>query len=143
MCAQKKKQVQRFRGFISALLAKEACDLAGVFQQMECDAMPPAPRARTDNLLRATETRDNLVVWGGWGGWFPPGLIMFLLQLATCFNLLAAICRQADRDVMLEAQSQRGGSISACVFLHAAFGSSQWCQTWTGSSTRAADSTSD
>lgn len=62
-----KKQVQRFGVFISALLAKEACDLAGVFQQMECDATPPAPHARTDNLLRATETTDNLVVWGGWG----------------------------------------------------------------------------
>lgn len=34
---------------------------------------------------------------------------MFLLHLATCFNLLAAICRQADRDVMLGAQSQRVG----------------------------------
>lgn len=52
---------------------------------------------------------------------------MFLLHLTTCFNLLDAICRRADRDAMLRARIQRGrgdsacASISACVFIYAAF----------------------
>lgn len=92
---------------------------------MDCDATSSAPCVRTGNLLRATETTDSLVVWGGI--WFPQGLIMFLLHLTTCFNLLDAICRQTDRDAMLRAQSQRGrgdsacASISARVFIYAAF----------------------
>lgn len=61
------KKVQRFCGFIYALLGKEACHLAGVFQQMDCDATSSAPCVRTGNLLHATETTDNLVVWGTFG----------------------------------------------------------------------------
>lgn len=61
------KKVQRFCGFIYGLLGKEACRLAGVFQQMDCDATSAALCVRTGNLLHATETTDNLVVWGAFG----------------------------------------------------------------------------
>lgn len=74
---------------------------------MDCDATPSAPCVPTGNLLRATETTDNLVVWGAFGS--PQGLIMFLLHLTTRFNLLDAICGQPDRDAMLRAESQRRG----------------------------------
>lgn len=73
---------------------------------MDCDATPSAPCVPTGNLLHATETTDNLVVWGAFGS--PQGLIMSLLHLATRFNLLDAICRQPDRDAALRALSQRG-----------------------------------
>lgn len=46
---------------------------------------------------------------------------MLHLHLTTCFNLLDAICRQTDRDAMLEhsAGGRWGGGDSACAFISA------------------------